>query len=137
LPASGLQFQWFLNGSPVPLATDSLLASPEPGTYTVQVRNGAGCLSVSAPFLLTGLAGSMPSGLEIFPNPVWGGLLEVVSKEPMEEIRLLNMQGQVVMEQKEVGVYESQMKVLSLPAGVYQIQIRTQQNWIQKRLVVK
>jgi photosystem II stability/assembly factor-like uncharacterized protein len=137
LPASGLQFQWFLNGNPVPLATDSLLASPEPGTYTVQVRNGAGCLSVSAPFILTGLAGSVQGGVEIFPNPVLGGLLQVISKEPMEEIRMLNMQGQVVMEQKEVGVYESQMKVLSLPAGVYQIQIRTQQNWIQKRLTVK
>lgn len=137
LPAQGLQFQWFFEGNPVPLATDSNLLATEPGNYTVQVRNAAGCLSVSAPFILTGLAGLAEAGMQVFPNPVSACEVQVVSEVPMEEIRCLNVQGQLVLRENAQKSLQKSLDLHGLPAGIYQLLIQTTSGTKRVRLVVK
>jgi hypothetical protein len=48
---SGYTYQWYLNGSPIAGATDSLYTAADGGIYKVRVINGA-CDSVSAPYLI-------------------------------------------------------------------------------------
>ncbi len=48
ISGNGLQYQWFLNGSPVPNAVNSALNTASPGLYSLRVTNGS-CSGTSNP----------------------------------------------------------------------------------------
>ena len=58
LPATGLQYQWFLNNVAITDATSSTLTTTQPAStttyvYTVQVSGATGCVTMSAPYNVT------------------------------------------------------------------------------------
>ncbi len=46
--ALGLTYQWYMNGNPISQATSSSFSATQPGSYTVSVSSGPGCLSITA-----------------------------------------------------------------------------------------
>ncbi|MEM7035881.1 MAG: T9SS type B sorting domain-containing protein, partial [Bacteroidota bacterium] len=50
---SGANYQWFMNGIPIPGATDSFLVAMNDGAYTVQISFSVGCDAISMPTNLT------------------------------------------------------------------------------------
>jgi len=65
------EIQWYLNGEPIPGATDLEWAVTENGSYTVSVTNSNGCTSFSEPLVVLTVAVSERSFEEarVFPNP--------------------------------------------------------------------
>jgi len=58
VPATGLQYQWFLNNQAIVDATSSTLTTTQPASttpyvYTVQVSGATGCVTMSAPYNVT------------------------------------------------------------------------------------
>ncbi|HWB63506.1 MAG TPA: hypothetical protein VG603_08360, partial [Chitinophagales bacterium] len=70
-------YQWFLNGNPIPGDTTRFCTETQPGTYTVQASNGTDCTEMSAPFIVAGVenTNSNPLGLSIIPNPSQGNFV--------------------------------------------------------------
>lgn len=70
-------YQWFLNGSQIPGATNQCHVAVLSGNYTVQITDSLGCLSMeSAPVTINLVAVSNPmaAGWSFYPNPSQGSL---------------------------------------------------------------
>ncbi len=72
MPVSGqADYQWFLNGVPLPNDTVPSITISQNGDYTVQITNGVGCSSISAIYTVNDISVSeldyqLPI---IYPNP--------------------------------------------------------------------
>ena len=66
----GLNLQWYLNGTAIIGATDSVYIASQTGTYTVAVLSANGC-SVVSNSIVTGTANnlSINDDLQLYPNP--------------------------------------------------------------------
>lgn len=76
VPSNGTGFQWFLNGSPIPGATNPWYMGQESGNYTVQFTDATGCVSNSYTLEFTYSGGNIGmeehgifSLLDLYPNP--------------------------------------------------------------------
>ncbi|WP_066834233.1 T9SS type A sorting domain-containing protein [Rufibacter ruber] len=91
--------------------------------------------------LATGVKESeMAKQLLLYPNPVTG-LLRISLPLPRQkevELRLLDAQGREVLREsqaQQTGKFEATLQLKSLPAGVYLLQLVTDQEVISKRIV--
>jgi len=80
--------------------------------------------------------------LNIYPNPTRGLFnISFVSDDIVTlELLVLNTSGKVIMiENKEmfVGEYTKQVDLSEYPKGIYMVQIRTNNSFITKRIVVQ
>ena len=60
--------QWYLNGQPIPGATNRFYVMDRTGSYTVQVTNAIGCSSVSDPFRFSNINVSTTFSLGCFDS---------------------------------------------------------------------
>ncbi|MEO1712954.1 MAG: LamG-like jellyroll fold domain-containing protein [Bacteroidota bacterium] len=88
------------------------------------------------------LLGTQPSNAEelnatikidVAPNPVVGGQINILTNEPIGEVQIVNMQGQIV----QSGNGNASLNLIGLPKGLYIVQIAIHGQWIQKRIVVQ
>ena len=102
------------------------------GTYKLTIDCGNGGLltdtiQLSADLTLTKQGGTLvkanetipASGISIFPNPAWS-TLTISSPQPVITARIFNMQGQIILEQRNAV-----LQIASLPSGRYRIEIIT------------
>ena len=72
----GVTVQWYLNGVPIPGATDTIITPTQSGIYTVLATTGSGCQMISNPVLRT-FSGDEEieneSSFSVFPNPLAAG----------------------------------------------------------------
>lgn len=118
-------------GMGLPFA-DSLMA--------MVTASDAGCAFQDTLYLqlvdFTGRQAPFSARLSIYPNP-FGEEVRVETGQPLEQIRLLNLQGQVVRQVSLNGKEDARLRNLSsLPAGVYLVQVTaTTGEEITRRLV--
>jgi len=64
-------YQWYLDGDPIPGATDPWWIPQANGSYTVQVTDPNGCSSTSEAFvwLTTGVSSFSTTNMQVVPNP--------------------------------------------------------------------
>jgi hypothetical protein len=75
--------------------------------------------------------------VSIYPNPVSDKLnVQLNTNEKIEEIRIINSVGQLLMNQK-VGKSSAEVDVRNLSSGFYLVQIITANNSITKKILVK
>src|SRR5690606_32376134 len=75
--------------------------------------------------------------VSIYPNPVSDKLnVQLNTNEKIEEIRIINSVGQLLMNQK-VGKSSAEVDVRNLTSGFYLVQIITANNSITKKILVK
>ncbi len=74
-------------------------------------------------------------GVNVFPNPVTGGRLTVFSENTMEQIRMIDAAGRVVLTAKPNST-QYFMQLPSLPKGVYFIQVFMNNKVVTSKVIV-
>lgn len=120
-------YQFFINGNPLGGQTNSaILLADRNGTYTVKAVTQDGCQSVaSAGVNIQRVLSSTPAQLElkVFPNPAADYVeLALENNELLKSLNILDPNGRMLIKGNQ-----SKLKISSLAAGVYFIDIKTSQ----------
>lgn len=73
--------------------------------------------------------------IKLFPNPVTDHLTVVLENIGIENVSIYNMTGQVMTTFKANNFFQEQINVGDLPAGIYTIQIESQEEMISTQFV--
>lgn len=130
----GVSWQWYLNGNAIPGATDSILANPVPGTYTVYAADTLGCEGQSTPFELETNSVNNPEDmvLHIYPNPT-AELLYIQGASTIREITFTDLAGRTMLSLSNTTVAD----VRSLAGGIYLVTVQLPDRTITQRIVVQ
>ena len=101
---TGVSYQWYLNGNPIPGAINNLYTATQSGVYKLCVTDANGCVncSDSLQFNVTGIPSSSSSNtIVVSPNPN-NGSFEIRFNQIIvdDNIQLLNTVGQLIAEEK-------------------------------------
>lgn len=129
---------WWLDGSPIPGASGLSFEPTVTGNYSVLVVNAAGCIAISAPFFfqINSLSEGLQSALKLFPNPLIGNEISVLSSGNFRPdfFALLDAQGSVI-DQRSLLFPQPHLGTipLELEPGVYFLRL-----WdVDGRMVLK
>lgn len=132
LSSSPFGNQWFLDGSPMPGATDSVLMVRVSGSYSVQVTQ-LGCQSpvstvqvVTVTDAVTGFPEPVSGSraLRVFPNPATDVIminLDSFQKDKLVDIECFNALGRCLASFQQEGGNQVPLQLANYPSGVYLI----------------
>lgn len=137
---TSLEYQWLLNGVPIPGATNPFYTAVENGVYQLLVTvPGTGCAGISNELQVTIVATAFApqDKYEIFPVPATDILYvsERSGKNELEgkQVSFYTVEGSTVMTSK---LASGKLDVSSLSPGIYMMMIRFEQEvWVAKVLV--
>ena len=133
--------QWILDGVPIAGAIGSTYTPIQTGTYTVSVSNSFGCSSTSfsVDVLVVGIENELKKKLfTIYPNPVSHNSAIKIKSVVFNEVRVLDIQGRVLLMVKLESDQEVILHTEFLISGLYFIQAfdnKTSASEIQKLVV--
>jgi hypothetical protein len=128
----GLQYMWVLNGNDtLPDNTQSITATVS-GTYTLIVRNAAGCSRSSQPKVVTVTAinGQISEGrFMLSPNPAQSRIsLRWNGKKP-KAVKIMNAIGKSILSEKNIFAEgEAEFDLTGLPSGTYWLLITSEKS---------
>ncbi|HEX8517571.1 MAG TPA: SBBP repeat-containing protein [Bacteroidia bacterium] len=139
---AGTSYQWYDGGVPIAGATNQFYVFTNNGNYSVEVFNASGCSATSAVTNVTnvGLSEMDLAGiLNVYPNPVSDKLtFELANVKGDIKISLMNVSGQLIFSEaadQSAGTYRKSVDLSGYPAGIYYLQIITQENVITKKII--
>ena len=120
-------YQWWLNGSPIPGATEMSLETTMSGQYVLELTDQYGCTALSAPVtvIITSLTERQEIGMAMFPNPMTHGAT-LVSTDALshdDQVRLLDLNGRTVRLLYGNGSRTQYLDRGELPSGMYAVQV--------------
>jgi len=127
----GYMYQWFLNGNPIPGATQQTYTPLVNGTYYVTITDSmGGCSAMSFPGTVYDIAGlSEPDNIyysSVYPNPGSGIFnLDFYCTGPVR-IRIVNVLGEIVYEEKtedNTGKVNRKLDISANAKGIYYLQL--------------
>ena len=119
--ADATGYQWYLNGRPIPNATQKMVATIWEGSYSLEVTNSNGCNRMSEAIDSKGLiVGELTNSFRVFPNPVVDDLnIFLADKiEGKTEIKIYSMDGKALWSKTYTNI-PSNINVSDLNTGVY------------------
>lgn len=119
--ADAAGYQWYLNGRPLPNATQKTVATIWEGSYTLQATNSNGCNSMSAPIESKGLIiGKITNAFRVFPNPAADNVNIFLADqvEGKTEIKIYSTDGAALWSKNYTSM-PSSIDVSQLITGVY------------------
>ncbi len=119
--ADAAGYQWYLNGRPLPNATEKMVSTIWEGSYSLQVTNAHGCTNMSAPIDSKGLLiGKLTNSFRVFPNPAADNVNIFLAEkaEGQAEMKIYSMEGNAVWS-KTYSAVPSSVNVSQLTTGVY------------------
>lgn len=126
--SEGESYQWYLDGLPISGATSQELLVPGNGSYTVEVTNEYGCVSVSDGFPVIGMAVETSAVLQmaLIPNPARDHVRLIASEPIMPDhiISICDVHGRVLREFVGNGTREVIIDIGDLSPGLYVVQLR-------------
>lgn len=141
LAPEGDAYQWYLDGLPLPGATDQLLFYSLNGDYTVSVTSALGCTALSEPMTVTtaGIPDGTAHSFAVFPNPFTGAGRIIFDRaiSPIDRIELLDITGKVVRELRGSGSNEIPIERGTLSTGCYLLRLSTSGGIFTARLMVQ
>ena len=136
-------YQWYLNGTLIPGATNSFYVAAVSGNYNVVATDENNCEVEAVIFdVIAGLPSQAAIGnsqLEIFPNPVKDNL-EIKSLSGLDEnvaIKIYNMLGVTVLQTANCQLPTCITDVSSLPGGVYLLELNSDSKHFYSRFIKK
>jgi len=141
--ATGVTYQWYLNGTLIPGATSQTYTGTVfPGNYSVTVTNTSGCSSSSASFMATGIQEHVNNvSMNFYPNPNTGvfdlNISGVVQTD--YELSIYNALGQVIISEKIGnlnGTYHKTIDLTTNGKGVYLISLSDGKYRSVKKVIV-
>ena len=129
--------QWFLNGQPIPGATDRIYKVTISGSYSVQVTE-IGCaseMSNAANIVITAIDPVLDKELLVFPNPTNDNVY-IKSKNGNAyflEITINDLGGRQLLSLRSSSSFIT-IPLMGLPSGFYLINIK---DTIEKKLLIK
>lgn len=146
---TGSNYQWYLDGAPIPGATEQFLSAEVNGQYVVSMANQNGCPGESEPVLLeecttaTTEAG-MQSSIKLYPNPALGQVsLDILSPTSFTNVRLDlyaydgRFAGQLYKGDLLVSGTTKVIHLPDLPAGMYIYWLISDQGIVRGPLVIQ
>lgn len=136
-------YQWIKNGVDITGATLPYYVADGPGEYAVRISDANGCFSTSASVSITVGIDEVyfAKDISIFPNPASGKFnLQYSGKETMRfQLTLYNLIGESVKEDlvNFNGTGTQGISLAGLSAGVYMIQLQSEQHRITRKLIVE
>jgi hypothetical protein len=120
-------YQWYLNGGLIGGATAQLYTPSQTGSYTVEITDGNGCSSTSAPFsfVLTGMEDNYEAvQCSIYPNPSTGliHLEGSIVENNIFELEIFNTFGKRVLQLANCKIVD----MSQFANGMYFIIIRSE-----------
>jgi Zn-dependent metalloprotease len=119
--ADATSYQWYLNGRPIPNATQKMVATIWEGSYTLQATNSNGCDRMSAPIESKGLIiGKLTNAFRVFPNPAADNVNIFLADdiEGKTEMKIYAMDGTSLWSKTYTSM-PSSINVSQLITGVY------------------
>ncbi|MEI6310842.1 MAG: T9SS type A sorting domain-containing protein [Bacteroidota bacterium] len=147
-PGAGFSIRWFLNGILIPGANTQIIDAVGDGNYTCEVYNSnyALCSTISGNYAFSsvGIDNSVQqlSNLSVFPNPSDGTftLSFNVYDNSEYQIQITDMLGNIVEQSTEKSTSQEIKKTYhlnNLSSGMYLLHIQSNNNSIQKRIIIK
>ncbi|MEO0468586.1 MAG: T9SS type A sorting domain-containing protein [Bacteroidota bacterium] len=125
-------------------ATTDAIANVPSGTYTVSVTDAGGCTtSQSIEIWATSIDDELSAGIQdwtIFPNPATDVLNIDISlyRSQTIQIQMIDVKGKVLWRKNgEMLNFSQQISLEAFAAGVYLLQVTTEQGRMQKKIVVR
>ena len=136
-------YQWYFNGVAIPGATSQNYNFTANGNYYVEVFDVLGCSTVSAVFSVNDVGVSEFEKailLSIYPNPTSNDVtMEYLLQKPENvKINLMNIAGQLIYAEHInalVGKNKMTISLAEQAAGIYYLQIITNENLVTKKVV--
>jgi PKD repeat protein len=126
-------YQWYLDGSPIPGATQQSYTMVQSGAYTVEVT-GNGCTLMSDPFIFVGTEVIAQKDLIIYPNPVSKQL--VLANLPSQSaIEIFDVLGNRISAGQQEIHNELIIDVSRLSPGVYFLKLHSGQGTMVRKFV--
>jgi hypothetical protein len=115
-------YQWLLNGTPITGATSSVFIATIPGSYSLQVTDTSGCVSVSNPVIISEITQpKADNNIIIYPNPSSGNWQVTVSDDLIgSTAQIFDATGRII---SRLPITQSK-SLISLPGistGIYEI----------------
>ena len=137
---TGVNFQWYLNGSPIPGANSSSLTATQSGTYQLCGTDINGCVNCSDTLAYVGTSLSEINGPEfgIYPNPSNGRFTVVFENSviPGSALEIRDLAGRLI-HRETLQSSPWFVQADPLPAGTYQVSVEKNRLRVTKILIVK
>lgn len=120
--SSGPNYQWALNGTPIPGATGQIYEPQEDGEYTVTVSDGSDCMPASAPLSIVISGSRQPdwaAQFRVFPNPMGNALNIQAPPGTSFELQLLSVEGKEVLPRTLLSSDGAPVSTARLSKGTY------------------
>ena len=130
-------YQWSINGSSIPLATDTFWVAQQNGNYSIAVTDSFGCSVESTPLLFSSfeLDEVSHSELKIYPNPAKELLFIEVDKKLIDpRFELFTVSGEkLALPVIKVSSKKYEVDVKELPVGVYILKVISENSSFVKK----
>ncbi|MCF8297693.1 MAG: T9SS type A sorting domain-containing protein [Saprospiraceae bacterium] len=136
-------YQWYLNNSPIPSATNSYCKMSATGNYHLIAKDSNSCklISFSHYFVQTTLESISSKRLRVFPNPVIDGKLKIKFDDYISgelDIRIINPIGEVVFSKIINPDSNLDIDLPNLSKGLYLLIISNDEiNFTEKIIIAK
>jgi PKD repeat protein len=143
--ASGVSYQWYLNGTAISGATNKTYDILQSGTYKIKVANAGGCSTQSSAIFAVRVALNLLTAMnnfKLYPNPstaIFKMEFELSKKEYII-FKVLDISSKLVYEQSiqySSGINTHEINLGTLPKGIYQLQMSDEQSTIQRSLLLE
>ncbi len=128
-PATGVSYQWYYNGSPMPNDTNRCVHITQNGTYSVTIVDTSLCqyTYTSTGFNVVNIGvktWSKVSGIEMYPNPAQSLINVKFANEGLYQVKIYSAIGALAYTQfMQAGSNSAEIIKLSLLPGVYIVDI--------------
>ncbi|MDA7502298.1 T9SS type A sorting domain-containing protein, partial [Chitinophagales bacterium] len=129
-------YQWTLDGNAIDGATTANYSAVADGIYACEIADANGCAAVSESITVTGtgLAEIQEAGISIYPNPAASFFF--VETSSAAAVAIFDVQGRLI-KVESVTTGKTRLDASDLNAGIYLIEIQTEQGKFQSRLMIE
>jgi uncharacterized repeat protein (TIGR01451 family) len=129
LSPADYSFTWMLDGTVLTGETGNFINCTADGVYSVTVTNQYGCESTgSFPFYASSIESTNLNVVRIYPNPSDNNFGIYLNATGNYEITLTDQSGKIILSDQVLQSNQYTLKGNLLPAGVYYIQVRQDEN---------